>query len=224
MSESAIVDGLAMQTSQQTISTVGLHVEKYRRRWCQEGAETRVWSQMRSLRLAVAGWLLQNLRESGASRILDHLLLVLALVLMGASSSLCSMHARVPHLRPHQLAGVRGPLYSSSSSTSPASRRNGEPNAEPGARGGGDAVRLLVDELVDPELELPLPMVIRPLCRRDICFLFCFSSDSSISTWIVASIGAWRMGGGDEGRTSTWCCEVDDVERGFFRCVTGVGL
>jgi hypothetical protein len=86
-------------------------------------------------------------------------------------------------------------------------------------------VRLLVDELVDPELELPLPTVIRPLWRRDIRFLFCFSSDSSISTRIVATIGAWRWGGGeDEGRASTWCCEVDDVERGFLRRVTGVGL
>jgi hypothetical protein len=38
------------------------------------GGETRVWSRMRSLRLAIAGRLLQNLRESGASRVLDHLL------------------------------------------------------------------------------------------------------------------------------------------------------
>jgi hypothetical protein len=57
-------------------------------------------------------------------------------------------------------------------------------------------VQLLVDELVDPDLELPVPTVIRPLCRRDIRFLFCFSSDSSISTWIVATIGAWRRGEG----------------------------
>jgi hypothetical protein len=84
----------------------------------------------------------------------------------------------------------------SSSSASPASRRNGEPKAGLGARGGGDVVQLLVDELVDPDLELPVPTVIRPLCRRDIRFLFCFSSDSSISTWIVATIGAWRRGEG----------------------------
>jgi hypothetical protein len=75
-----------------------------------------VWSQMRSLRLAVAGRLLQNLRESGASRVLDHLLLALALlplvlVLMCASSSLCSMHARALHPRPNQLAGVHGPPH-----------------------------------------------------------------------------------------------------------------
>jgi hypothetical protein len=56
----------------------------------------------------------------------------------------------------------------------------------------GEVVRLLVDELVDPELELPLPMVIRPLCRSDIRFLFCFNSDLSTSTWIAATIGAWR--------------------------------
>ena len=63
--------------------------------------------------------------------------------------------------------------YSSSSSASPARRRNDEPNARLGARGRGDIVRLLVEELVvEPELELPLPTVIRPLCRRNICFLF----------------------------------------------------
>jgi hypothetical protein len=55
-------------------------------------------------------------------------------------------------------------------------------------------VRLLVDELVDPELELPRPTVIRLLCRRDIRFLFCFSSDSSMSSWMVATIGACRRG------------------------------
>jgi hypothetical protein len=33
----------------------GLQVDKYRRRWCREGGETRVWSRMRSLRLAIAG-------------------------------------------------------------------------------------------------------------------------------------------------------------------------
>jgi hypothetical protein len=33
-------------------------------------------------------------------------------------------------------------------------------------------VWFLVDELVDPELELPLSTVIRSLCRRDIRLLF----------------------------------------------------
>ena len=47
--------------------------------------------------------------------------------------------------------------YPSSSSASPPSRRNGDPNAGLGARGGGDVARLFVDELVDPELECPLP-------------------------------------------------------------------
>jgi hypothetical protein len=81
-----------------------------------------------------------------------------------------------------------------------------------------------VDELVDPELELPLPTVIGLLCRRDIRFLFCFSSDSSMSTWIVAAIGAWRRGGEEDEGAGTWSCEADDVERGFLRRVTGVGL
>ena len=119
--------------------------------------------------------------------------------------------------------------YSSSSSASPASRRNGDPKAGLGACGGGDVVRLL-DELVDPELECPLPTasvtLISPLCRRDIRFLFDFSNDSSISTWIVATIGACRScGGGGDWRASTcvgW--DTDGVEWGFFRRVTGIGL
>jgi hypothetical protein len=66
-------------------------------------------------------------------------------------------------------------------------------------------VRLLADELVDPELELPLPTEIRPFCRHDIRFLFCLSHDSSISTRMVATIGASRLGGGgEEWRASTW--------------------
>ena len=88
-------------------------------------------------------------------------------------------------------------------------------------------MRLLVDELVvEPELELPLPTVIRPLCRRDIRFLFCFSNDPSMSTWMVATIGACRsVGGGGEGRASTRGCEADaDVEHGFLGHVIGVGL
>jgi hypothetical protein len=90
---SVFAGGFALRTSQQTISIVGLQVDKYRRRWCGKGAETRGWSQMRSLHLAVAGRLLQNPRESGASRVLDHLLLALTLssltlVLMYTSSSL----------------------------------------------------------------------------------------------------------------------------------------
>ena len=83
--------------------------------------------------------------------------------------------------------------YSSSSSESPPSRRKGDPNVGLGARGGGDVAGLFV-ELVDPELECPLPTTlvtsIRPLRRRDIRLLFDFSSDSSILTWIVTTIGA----------------------------------
>jgi hypothetical protein len=114
---SAFVGGLALRNSQQTISTVGLQADKYRRRWCREGAETCVWSQMRSLRmrslrLAVVEWPLQNLRKSSASHVLDRLLLALAslplaLVPMYASSSLCSTHARALYPRRRSLAGVR---------------------------------------------------------------------------------------------------------------------
>jgi hypothetical protein len=69
---------------------------------------------MLSLRPAVAGRLLQNLREFGASRVLDHLLpalVHLALVLMYTCSSLCSRRAPALHPRPRPLAGVRGPLH-----------------------------------------------------------------------------------------------------------------
>jgi hypothetical protein len=63
---------------------------------------------MRSLRLAVAGRLSQNVRESDASRVPDRLLL--ALVLM-CTHSLYS--TRAPALRPrrHRLVGVRGPPH-----------------------------------------------------------------------------------------------------------------
>ena len=116
--------------------------------------------------------------------------------------------------------------YSSSSSASPASRHNDDPNAGLGDRGGGDVVRLLVDELVDPELECPLPTalvtLIRPLCRSDIRFLFDFSNDSSISIWIVATIGACRScGGGDD-----WCTSrvSDGIQTWLLAAWTGVGL
>ena len=71
---------------------------------------------MRSLCLAIAEQLLQNLRESGASRVLDRLLRALALlplvlVLMSASSSLCSTHARSLRRRRHPLAGVHRPPH-----------------------------------------------------------------------------------------------------------------
>ena len=78
--------------------------------------------------------------------------------------------------------------YSSSSSAGPESRRNGDPKAGLGGRGGGDVARLLVDELVDPELECPLPTalvtLIGSLCHRDMCFRVLFD-------WVVATIGAW---------------------------------
>jgi hypothetical protein len=91
---------------------------QYRKCWCLEGRETRGWSKMRSLRLAIDERLLSNVCESGTSRILDRLpralaLLPLPLVPIYASSSLCSMHARTLHLRRRLLAGVhRRPRYS----------------------------------------------------------------------------------------------------------------
>ena len=81
---------------------------------------------------------------------------------------------------------------------------------------------LLVDELVlEPELELPLPTVIGRSVAAIYVFLFCFSNDSSTSTWMAATIGVCRGVGGDGmGCTSTWGREADiDVESGLFRRV-----
>ena len=72
--------------------------------------------------------------------------------------------------------------HPSSYSASPASCRNGEPDAGPGARGGSEVVRLIVGEIVEQDLELRPPTVMRPFRRRDIHFLFCFSNYSLIST------------------------------------------
>jgi hypothetical protein len=55
-------------------------------------------------------------------------------------------------------------------------------------------MRLSVDELVEPELELPLLTVIRPLCRCDIRFWFCFGSYSSILLKRSAPVGRGEEG------------------------------
>ena len=143
---------------------------------------------MRSLRLAIAERLLQNLREYGAARVLDHLLLALellplVLVLMYASPSLCSTRVRVLHT-------------SSSTSSSPArsaERRNGELKARLGVRGG--ARTALGGRTNRARARVAVADSDRPLCRRDIRFLFCFSNNSSMSTWMVAiseRVGVWE--------------------------------
>ena len=107
-------------------------------------------------------------------------------------------------------------------------RRNGEPNAGLGGRRGGEAARLLDELEAEPELTLlpELVTLIRPLWRRDIRLLPCFSNDSLMSTWIVATIGAGRIGRGGGGKVgvSRWGRDDDDVERGFLRRMTSVGL
>jgi hypothetical protein len=62
----------------------------------------------------------------------------------------------------------------------------------------------------------------RPLWRRDMRFLPCFSNDSLISTWIVATIGGGNVGGDTVGAGAG--VREDDVERDFLRRITGVGL
>jgi len=65
----------------------------------------------------------------------------------------------------------------------------------------------------------------RPLWRRDMRFLPCFSNDSLISTWIVAIIGGGNVGG-DTAAAGAGARDDDDddVERDFLRRMTGVGL
>jgi hypothetical protein len=158
--------------------------------------ETRGWSQKRSLRLAVIERLLQNLRESGTSHVLGYLLLALrplTLVSMYASSR-CKRKFYV-------LVGCR-----KSSFAGAASRR------QHGTRcpRRGEVVRLLVDEQ-NPDLELPLRRVIRPLCRRNICAF------SQLQQRLVGndldSCCDWRLDDGDEGGASTRGCEAGEVER-----------
>jgi hypothetical protein len=164
--------------------------QPYRKYWYKEEGETRGWFV--SSCICWAATVPQNLREFGASCVLDHLLLALALLPL-----------------------VVVLTYASSSAT-PASRHNDERRA--GCR-GGDVVRLLVDKLVEPELELLVLTVIRPLCRHDIRFLFCFNNDSLMLTRIVARIGArWTRRGARGG------CEADDVEHSFLWRVTASGL
>jgi hypothetical protein len=144
-----------------------------------------------------------NLRESGASRVLDHLLLARALLPL----TLVVLPSTRRALQLYVLVGIdssvsvdRRILFCKPSIAS-------QGRTEHGARSSRwwGVVWLLVDELVDPELELTLPTVMRPFCRHDIRFLFCLTNHSSISTWMVATIGASRLGGGgDEWRASTW--------------------
>ena len=66
---------------------------------------------MNSSRSRCIGLLLQSLRKSGASRVLDQPLLVLpplALALIYASFSLCLMPARALYPRQYPLTGVHG--------------------------------------------------------------------------------------------------------------------
>ena len=102
----AIAVDLVLRTSQYTVLPYDHKGDKYRRR---RGVETH-GTQMRSLRFAIAERLLQNLRESGASRFLDHLLLALELLLLVliCASSLCSIGARDLDPRRHPLAGDHG--------------------------------------------------------------------------------------------------------------------
>jgi hypothetical protein len=111
--------------------------------------------------------------------------------------------------------------YSPSSSESPGSRRKGGPNAGLGARGGGKVVRSLVDELVDPELKLPLPTVISR-CAAAYSFLVLFQRRLlKINLKRLATIGICRTGRGVRQHGG---CKADDVERSFLQSVTGVRL
>ena len=79
---------------------------KYRKHLCREEEETRD-CHMNSSRFAITARLRQSHRKPGASRVLDQLLLALAL--MYASSFLYLLRARPLYPRRHPLAGVHGP-------------------------------------------------------------------------------------------------------------------
>jgi hypothetical protein len=91
-----------------------------------------------------------------------------------------------------------------------------------------EVIRLLVDEPVEPELELPVPVpaVMTPLCRRDIRL-----SSRSVSLIIrryrledlLLSAPVGPRGGDDE-CAGTLGCDTDKVECNFLRRVTDVGL
>jgi hypothetical protein len=159
--------------------------------------------------------------------VLDHLLLALALlplvlVLMCVSSSLCLTHAWALQPRWRPLASVRELPHTTLPLLQARNRVLMVTKGGTRCMQREDVVRLFVGELVDPELELPLPTAIRPPCLRDIRFLFLFEQH-----FVDNDLDNQRLeegGGEDEGHASTWCCEADDVERGFLRRVTGVGL
>ena len=107
MSESAssvIAIDLVLRTSQYIVLLYDRKEEKIPKTLVLRGVVETSGTRMRSLRLSIAERLLQYHRKFGASRILDHLLLALALlplvlVPICVSSSLCSTCARALHPR-----------------------------------------------------------------------------------------------------------------------------
>jgi ferredoxin-like protein FixX len=149
-------------------------VDKCQRHWYRGREEEEMRAFARSCsRCATAS----NLCESGASRIMGNLMLGLRLI--NATSRWT--------LKWYIFVRINWPLsvdrLKSSSSACPESCYNDKPKTGLGDRGWVEAMWVLVDEL-DPEPELPLPTVI----MRNIRFLFCFSNDSSVSTWMVARL------------------------------------
>lgn len=165
---------------------------------------------MRTLRLAIVERLPQKLRESGASHVLDHLLLAMALLpllLMYASPSLCSMHARALRPRQRPFAGGHGPLdqhilFFLFRKPSIAPQRRAKPRARCSwmvksravlGRRAGSRTRARVAAAVGDTAALP---------PRYPCSC-CFGDDSTMSTLMVATIGACRTG--KEGRDVPAC-------------------
>ena len=142
---------------------------QYRKCLCRDEDEERREPHRRP---AVAGQLPQNLRENGVSRIPDHLPLALF--------STCTC-ANIRFFFP--LFDARSSVTSSSASTDrcPWRAHTLLPllRVQCRAERGAEAAWPLDEQ--DPELEfLPteLGTMIRPLCRRDIRVLPCFSNDS----------------------------------------------
>ena len=155
---------------------------------------------MRSSCLAIAERLRQNLRESGASRVLDHLLLALALLpvamaLMSASSSLSSSSNSMSS----SASTRRCPwtcTRTSSSSASPAERRSREPNAGLVARGGRSVGRVALGKRANSRARARVATADGgKAALSPKYYLFCSSSESSILISVIATIGACRTWG-----------------------------
>ena len=158
---------------------------------------------MRSSCLAIAERLRQNLRESGASRVLDHLPLALALLPVAIDGANERFFLPLLDARSNSISSLastrRCPwtsTHTSSSSASPAERRNREPNAGLVARGGRSVGRVALGKRANSRARARVATADGgKAALSPQYYLFCSSSESSILTSVIATIGACRTWG-----------------------------